>query len=568
MFKMTNFIDKDLPINSWQDLEPYFTKMFEMTINSKDDLELLIYKLSDVLSVYREQDARSYINMTCDTNNEEFLKRHQLFNEKISPFLNESVHQIEEKILNSEFLPDIDQKYFSCFLQSLKKEVEMFRKENIPLQTELSKLSTQYSQIAGSLKVNLDGKELTIPQAGTYLKKANRELRKNAYQAISTERLKNKDLLNDLFTEMVLIRDQMAKNAGFDNFRDYKHEDLHRFDYTPQDVLNFHDAIQKHVLPLDKQITQKHIQEIGLTTDDYKPWDVAAVPQDKTPLKPYENSQELLQKTKSIFGKLHPDFKKNLEAMEKAKLFDLDSRKGKAPGGYNYHLEITGMPFIFMNSANTHSDMTTLMHEGGHAMHSFLTNFISLINYRHTNSEMAETASMSMELMTSPYWNEFYSEQDCKRARLEHLEDIVKTFTWVATVDKFQHWIYLNPNCSIQERNDSFVSIYKEFNPNLVNWQGYENNLQNLWHKQLHIFEVPFYYIEYAIAQLGALQIYKNYKANPKKTIQDYINGLKLGGTISTKEVWNAMNIRFDFSEENLKSLMTFLQDEIACLQK
>lgn len=563
---MTGFIAKDLKINSWEDIKPYLEKLLDEEITDTNTLENFILKFSDVLGVYREQNARAYINMTCHTDNEDYLKRYEMFNTEIGPKADLILHSIEEKILQHPEYKKLPKERYEQFKLSLEKETKMFRKENVDLDAKLSQLGTKYNQIIGALTVNMNDKEITIPQANVYIKSNDRRLRKEAWSKIIDARYDKKQELDSLFDEMLKLRHQKALNAGFKNYRDFKHEDLHRFDYKPSDVLEFHESIKKYVLPINKQIGDKHRESLGLDKNDYRPWDAAGEPVGKTPLKPFSTSEELLKKAIKVFSKIRPEFGENLIKMKEANLFDLESRKGKAPGGYNYHLEITGMPFIFMNAAGTHSDMTTLMHEGGHAMHSFLTSSEPLINYRHTPSEMAETASMSMELMTSPYWGEFYNDEDLKRARKEHLEDVIQTFPWVAIVDAFQHWVYLNPDHSVEERGRHFSKLMNDFGTGLINWEGYEKYLSSFWHKQLHIFEVPFYYIEYAIAQLGALQIYRNYVNDPKQAINDYIKGLSLGSTVALPKVWEAMNIKFDFSGETVKELMEFVKEELAKL--
>ena len=361
---------------------------------------------------------------------------------------------------------------------------------------------------------------------------------------------------------MIKLRHKMAKNAGFKNYRDFKHHDLHRFDYTVDDVLTFHESIEKHVLPLVKKISEVQMKSLGLNKGEFYPWDVHGKPENETALKPFENGKELLEKTVSIFSKIKPEFGENLKKMNENDLFDLDARKGKAPGGYNYGLEVTGMPFIFMNAAGTHTDVVTLMHEGGHAMHTFLTNSEPLFQYRNCPSEMAETASMSMELISSGYWSEFYNEEDHKRARREHLERIVGVFPWVAIIDSFQHWVYTNPEHTTEQRDEHFASLMNRFGSGLVNWDNHYDYLKNTWQKQLHVFSVPFYYIEYAIAQIGALQVYKNFVQDNEKGIQSYIDGLKIGSSKPIPEIWDSMNIKFDFSADTIKELMEFVEKE------
>jgi oligoendopeptidase F len=564
MYQPTDFIPTDVKINSWNDLKPYFDKLVETNPKSVQELESLIIHFSEVVSVYAEQLARAYIKMTCHTENKDYVKRHEMFITDITPQLDHYSNNINKNIVASEFFDQLDSDGYDQFRKLTKRELEMFRKENIELDTHDHKLRSEYEQTAGKLLVQLDGKDIPIPQAQVKLESDNREERKKAWLAVQNCRYKEKQQFDKLIDKMIVVRHQMAKNAGYKNFRDFKHDDLARFDYTVDDVLKFHESIEHHVTPLLSKIVNKHRDRLELPENDFRPWDMAGKPKSEVPLNPFKSGKELLDKTKTIFTKLRPDFGANLEAMEKAELFDLESRPGKAPGGYNYGLEVTGMPFIFMNAAGVHRDVTTLMHEGGHAMHTFLTNNNSLFHYRNPPSEMAETASMSMELLTSSHWNEFYNEKAHKRARREHLEDIISGFPWIATVDSFQHWLYTNPEHSVEERDEHFNNLMDRFGTQSINWEGNEHFRSNAWQKQLHIFSVPFYYIEYAIAQIGALQVYRNYCQDPTGSLAAYVDGLKLGYSKPIPEVWEKMNIRFDFSTDTLKDLMAFVGEKLA----
>lgn len=557
-----DFIPKNLSINSWEDIKPYFEKIQTTPLESIANLENLIQHLSDVLSVYREQGAWANIRMTCHTDNEEYVKRIELFETVIEPQLSLATYKINKRISLSPFFEKLPEKRYGQYKRGIKRNVELFRESNLPLYAKLSKLCTRFSQISGSLTVILDNKELTLPQAQCLFESTNRETRKKAWLAIQECRLQAKKDLDLIFNEMVSLRHKIALNAGYENFRDYQHDAYHRFDYSPRDVLTLHESIKKRVMPLASTLLKEKCRRLGLK-DDFRPWDLEGEPEGALPLRPFQTTKELINKTITVFGKLKPDFGKNLKAMETAGLLDLETRKAKAPGGYNQTLSITGMPFIFMNATGTHRDMTTLMHEGGHAMHSFLTRDEPLLFYRNTPMEMAETASMGMECMTIPFWNIFYAEIDLKRSIREHFEDIVRYFLWFAIVDKFQHWIYLNPHHASRERDHYFERLMIEFGTGLDDWSGFELYRQNYWQKQLHIFENPFYYIEYAIAQLGALQLYRNYLKNRDGALNAYMEGLKQGSSRPLPEVWKVMNIRFDFSDETLLEMMNFLEKEL-----
>lgn len=564
LMKNRRFIAKDLTINSWTDLEKYFSELKERQVTDCEGLEKLIQDYSDLLSVYREADARAYIDMTRFTNNEAHLKRHELFTTEISPQVQIQSNEIDKKIFHHTEFVRLPQSRYAQFKKMLSRDLELYREENVELDKELSLLATAYNQVTGEMMVEWNGEKLTIPQMQVFLKDANRDVREKTWLMIQKTRHERKDRIDEILGKMIPLRDKTARNAGYANYRDYKHEALHRFDYRPQDTLKFHESIKSCVKPLAQQILKKRIAALKLGATA-RPWDLEAEEPGKEALKPFETAGELLEKTISVFAKLKKEFADNLKQMKARNLFDLESRPNKAPGGYNYSLEVTGMPFIFMNAAKKHRDVVTLMHEGGHAMHTFLAHHEPLIFYRDTPSEMAETASMSMELMTSRLWDEFYSGKDHKRARREHLEDIILFFPWCAIIDKFQHWIYTNPEHSPAERDEEFLRLLDDLGANtgVVDWSGLIHYRKNMWQAQLHIFEVPFYYIEYGIAQLGALQVYRNFARDPQKGLDDYVRGLKLGSSRPLPEVWREMNIRFDFSAEMIGELMEFVLKEL-----
>ena len=567
MYQPTNFIPTNLTINSWDDLKPYFHALINRQVTDSEALSELIIHYSETLSVFHEQNAWSYINMSRETDNQEYLDRHELFATKIAPELEKAANDVEKMIVNHPAFNGLPEARYGQLKKKLKRELEMFREENVELSAEISKLSTKYDQLTGGLTVILDGEEMPMPKASVRLQSADRTKRKEAWLAMGEKRYAVKDEADQIYSDMLKLRVQTAKNADYDNFRDFAHDRMQRFDYSPQDAVDFQNSIEKFIVPLAKKITESHRNKLGLAADDYRPWDVSGEPVGQEALKPFKTGAELLQHAISIFSDIHPQFGENLKAMQAADLFDLESRKGKAPGGYNYGLETTGMPFIFMNAAGTHRDVVTMCHEGGHAMHTFLTNDESMIHYRDTPSEMAETASMSMELLTAERWNSFYDAKDHLRARREHLEGIISFFPWCATVDAFQHWVYLNPDHTVAERDDYFDSLNQRFASDLINWEGYDHFRRNGWQRQLHIFGMPFYYVEYGIAQLGALQVYRLYKQDPEAALQGYIKGLSLGSSQPLPEVWKAMGIKFDFSADTLKELVEFVQQELAELQ-
>jgi oligoendopeptidase F len=500
--------------------------------------------------------------MTCDTTNEELLQSFQYFTTEIEPKTAPYSNELNKKLVNSEWLDKLDSSKYFIYLRGVKKSLELFREENIPVQTEIQIEQQKYQSITGTMSVHIGDKEFTLEQASVFLKDVDRAKRQEVWEKISTRRLQDKDQLNELFNHLRALRHKVGLNAGFENFRDYMFQALGRFDYTPQDCYAFHEAIRKEIVPILRAEAEKRRDALKL--DALKPWDMDVDVSGKPALKPFNSGEELVEKSIQCFSNINRYLGERLEIMKDNNLFDVESRKGKAPGGYNYPLSETGAPFIFMNSANTFRDLTTMVHEGGHAVHTFLTADLELNDFKHCPSEVAELASMSMELISMDNWNVYFdNEEDLKRAKRDQLFDVLKTLPWVAVVDQFQHWIYTNPEHTIEERYEAWIQIYEAFGAGFVNWYERGEAENNLWQKQLHIFEVPFYYIEYGMAQLGAIAVWKNYKENPEKGLQQYLDALKLGYTKTIKEIYETAGIKFDFSAGYVKELAEFVKAEM-----
>jgi oligoendopeptidase F len=357
-------------------------------------------------------------------------------------------------------------------------------------------------------------------------------------------------------------RNQVALNAGFKNYRDYKFKELGRFDYTKEDCFRFHDSVKQHVLPLVNKIYENKKKRLKL--DDLRPWDTEAEPEGTKALTPFETGSDLLNKSVTVFTELRPFFGDCLRRMDQMKHLDLESRNGKAPGGYNCPLPESGAPFIFMNAAGQMHDVTTMLHEGGHAVQSFLTHDLKLNAFKDYPMEIAEVASMAMELFTMDYWDVFFkNKEDLKRAKEHQLERTITIFPWIAIIDKFQHWVYENPAHTEEERSANWLKILNEFSDSVIDLSGLENFRQNSWQRQLHLYEVPFYYIEYGIAQLGAIGLWMQYKKNPEQALDNYMKALSLGATKTLPELYKTAGLNFDFSSENIKTLMDFVNEEM-----
>lgn len=561
-----HFLPEDFKVESWEKLKPYFDKLLEQEINSEEELKAWFKNRSELESVISEDMAWRYIKMTCNTADESLTEAFEYFVREIQPHIAPVEDALNKKALAVSALNDLKkEKGWDIMIREMEKDVEIFREKNIPLQTELSSLSQKYGSISGAMSVEIEGKEYTLQQAAVKLQSTDRALREEVYKKIQNRRLEDKEKLDDLFNQLIKLRDEVAKNADFSNYRDYMFKAMGRFDYTPQDCFDFHDAIASEVAPLLNNFARERKEDMKL--DALRPWDKAVDPLGRKPLQPFDDADQLTKKAINVFRKVDPFLGNCLEIMDKMGHLDLDSRKGKAPGGYNYPLAEIGVPFIFMNATSTLRDMVTLMHEGGHAVHSFLMRDLEINDFKSTPSEVAELASMSMELISMDYWDEFFEdEEELRRAKKEHLEQVMETLPWVATIDKFQHWLYENPEHNVKARDDQWVKTFEIFSDEITDWSDLEHFKRNMWQKQLHLYEVPFYYIEYGMAQLGAIAVWKNYKEDRAKGLEGYLNALKLGYTKSIPKVYEAANIRFDFSQDYIKELIQFVKGEWAKL--
>jgi len=555
------FIKSDFKVTTWELLKPYFEELQNRSINSASELEKWLRDSSELGAVVSEDMAWRYIKMTCDTANTELRDRYNDFVQNIEPHMAPLSNELNKKLIANPFTNQLTKTGYAIFLRSIKNSIELFREENIPLNTQLQELEQQFGEINGAQSIEYGGEKMTLQKASVFLKDLNRELRKEVYIKIQNRRAQDENSLNELFSKLISLRHQVALNAGFKNFRDFKHQSLARFDYSVQDCLNFHEAVKLHAVPLLNAHDAERKKKLKL--DDYRPWDVSVDEESLPPLKPFSNAQELIDRTIACFNQLDPFFGDCINTMQKMGRLDLDSRLGKAPGGYQYPLYESDVPFIFMNSVGLHRDLVTMVHEGGHAIHSFLDFDLELMDFKSPPSEVAELASMSMELMSMEHWDVFFkTPEELRRAKRQQLESVMDTLPWIAAIDKFQHWIYLNPNHTVEERYKEWNNIISDFGSRVVNYKGFEENLNRRWQVQLHLYEVPFYYIEYGFAQLGAIAVWRNYKKDPKKAVEQYKKALALGYTEPIPKIYETAGVKFDFSPTYIKELMDFVKAE------
>ncbi len=564
--KPRSFVPEQLTIESWEQVKPYFDKLLNREIESNKDLILWLQNRSELESVLDEDARWRYIRLTCDINNEETKQAHEFFVTHLQPHLIEYREKLNKKFISNPFSKKLDKNEFGTLIDGINNSLKLHEEENIQLLTELELKQQEYQAISGNMTIQYKGNEYTLPQAMKFLYENDRIVREEVYHLMNQRRLADKNLLNDLYSALIQLRNNIALKAGFSNYRDYKFTELNRNDYSPYDCFKFHEAIKKEVLPLFEIFLRD--KKKSLNIDALRPWDTEVIEGNMQPLKPFTDGDDLLNKTVECFSRIKPFFGECLQVMKTMGHLDLESRKGKAPGGYNMTMPEIGVPFIFMNAASSLSDMVTMVHEGGHAIHSFLSKDLQLKEFKDVPSEIAEVASMSMELISMEHWDVFFpNENDLRNAKKQQIKRVIQILPWVATIDKFQHWIYTHPNHTLEERKAEWMKVFFEFSPAVLDFTGLTEYVAYRWQSQLHLFEVPFYYIEYAIAQLGAIAMWKQYKEKGEVAIDNYMKALSLGYSRSLPELYEAAGIKFDFSQAYISELVQFLKKEYEALR-
>jgi oligoendopeptidase F len=584
--KPRTFVPHTIDLGDWPQIAPLFDQLEARAAQcqSAADLERWLLDWSELSAALDEESSRRYIAMTCHTDSVDAEKAYLYFVENVEPQLKPRQFALEKiyirrrdelhesqtssamgKNMGTREARPSENRYF-VFDRDVKNHVELFRPENVALETEDAKLCQQYQKLTGSLTVNFRGVEKTLVQMGRYLEEPDRALRQEAWELVARRRLQEVDNFDEIFDRLIELREQTARNAGFKNYRDYAFRRLGRFDYTPEDCTRFHDAVAREVMPAVRELHAARRHQLGLDKlhpGHLRPWDLAVDPQNRPPLKPFGQVGEMVSRTQKIFDRLDGELGDGFRQMQDLRLLDLDNRKGKAPGGYQQTLAEARVPFIFMNAVGQQRDVETILHEAGHAFHALAARDEDLHAYRNNPPiEFCEVASMSMELLGNEFIEEFYSAADANRARRVHLEGVIGVFPWIATVDEFQHWVYTHPGHSRAERAAAWLELMDRFGGD-VDWSGYEAARANLWHRQLHIFTHPFYYIEYGIAQLGALQVWANSKRDKAKTLNDYKKSLALGGSRPLPELFQAAGCKFQFDAATIKPLIELAQEEL-----
>jgi oligoendopeptidase F len=554
------FIPATLDATQWSQLEPLYQKLLDRTLKCANCLQGLILDRSELDAAAAEAEANLYIAMTCHTDDAAIKARFLKFVEEVDPNLKRVGFDLDRKIVESPHASALDQARYGTLLRSLKQEVKLFRAENVPLQTEVTKLDQQYSEINGAMTVQFDGTERTLPQMARFLEETDRARREASWRVVAERRLQDVTRIDAIYDEMLQLRAKMAANAGYPNFRDFQHDRLQRFDYTPAHCAAFHEAVEKTCVPLARRMQERRAKALGLTA--LRPWDLKVDVKGRSPLRPFESADQMVERTSKVYHRMDSELARMFDSMRGGGCLDLDSRKGKAPGGYQYQRQLSRVPFIFMNAAGMHRDLTTMVHEAGHAFHSLLSKDDPILAYRGSPMEFAEVASMSQELLTLPYLEEFFSTADAERARRELLEGVISMLPWIAQIDAFQHWVYLHPGHSSAERTKAWLDLDARFGGSL-DWSGIEGSRAHMWQRQLHLFGMPFYYIEYGIAQLGSLQLWLASKKSEKDALAAYKRALTLGGSKPLPELFAAAGLRFDFGPATVQSLMDAVGAEL-----
>jgi oligoendopeptidase F len=545
---------------TWDQIEPWYRKLSERPINSPAELEEWLFDVGEINAAVNQEGVKRYVAMTCQTDDPEREAAHLEFIREIEPKLKPVQNAIREKYLDSPHRTGLPRDRYLVFDRAQENRRALYREANVARETALAELEQQYQKVIGAMTVEFQGQERTPAQMAPFLEENDRELRQTAWQLVANRRLADRDTLDDQFDRMIALRLEVAKEAGFDDYVAYAYKLRERFDYGPEEAGAFRDAIEKVVVPLAGKLQDERKEALGV--EALRPWDLSVDPLGRPPLRPFQDVEQLAERTETIFGSVDPELGSQFRYLRSHGLLDLANRKGKAPGGYQTTLEDDRLPFIFMNAVGLDGDVRTLLHEGGHAFHALAARGEPLAAYRESPIEFCEVASMSMELLGARGLDEFYKAEDADRSYRQLLEGIVLILPWIATVDAFQHWVYSHPVHTREERRKAWNAILDRFGGN-VDWSGHQEARASSWHRQLHIFLYPFYYIEYGIAQLGALQIWKRALTDRPGAVAAYRRALALGGSRPLPALFEAADVPFGFQEATIAPLMEAVRTEL-----
>jgi oligoendopeptidase F len=551
---------------TWRQYEPYFHDLEARQLNA-EHVGLWLADWSRLWELLDEARTRLSVASTQDTTDKAAEQAYLTFLQDITE-PSEAAHQkLKEKLLASGLQPD----GFDIPLRNMRAEAEIFREANLPLLTQEQKLGNEYSRTMSTQTIQWDGRELTIPQLAPIYEYPDRSVREQVWRLAAERQLADRDALNDLWTRFMALRGQIAANAGYATYRDYVWLEKLRFEYTPEDCATFQNAIEAVVVPAAVRLSEKRRQQ--LEVDTLRPWDLSVDPLGRPPLRPFQSIDELESKTAAIFHRVDPVLGNYFDVMRREKLLDLENRKGKRPGGYCTSFEAAKLPFIFMNAVGVHDDVQTLLHEAGHCFHVFETNHLAYYQQRNVGLEFAEVASMAMELLAAPYLKGngqgYYTPEETARARIAHLEEIILFWPYMAVVDAFQHWVYTHHEAASDPANcdATWAQLWGRFMRG-VDWSGFEDAMMTGWHRKQHIHRRPFYYVEYGLAQVGAVQVWRNSLRNQAGAIASYRKSLSLGGTKPLPDLFAAAGATFAFDADTLGGLVELIERTIEELEK
>ncbi len=517
--------------------------------------------LEEIVNEAGSQALIAYTGNTADATAE---ARYLRFVSEIQPNVEARQTGLAQLLLDT----GIDDPDIATLLREFRTTVKLFRDANVVRFSQIEELSAAYQKIAGGLSVEIDGRTLTIPQLQPLLESDDRASRERAFRAGADAYLANRTAMSDLFDAMFVLRQDVARESGFADFQAYAYAAKHRYDYTVDDVAAFHDAVANVVTPAAARVHAYRRDRLGV--DAVRPWDLAVDPDGLAPLRPFSDTADFTGTSARIFTTLDAELGERFADMARDGLLDLESRAHKAPGGYCTTLHHRKQPFVFMNAVGVSDDVTTLIHEAGHCFHAYLASHQELIWQRGTGSEAAELASMSMELLAAPHFAlpvGYYTPDQARRAQAAHLEDILLALPHIASVDAFQRWIYTSGMGHDRDARDAaWLQLRSRFEVG-IDWSGLDRERTARWYRQLHIFELPFYYIEYGIAQLGALQIWKRSLTDPEGALAGYKAALRFGGTRGLPELYAAAGARLIFDADGMRELVGLVEERLETLR-
>lgn len=546
---------------SWSTYEPELNRLLavDLTPENVNDWLLAWTKLESTID---DLGNRVYVSKTMNTVDEAVKAAFEKYLTDTYPAQSRMNQALKEKLLAS----GIEPRDFAIPMRNMRSEAALFRPENVDLQSEEAQLSSQYGDIVGAQTVEWEGETVTLTKLDQKLQSSDRDLRERVWRTSMARRLADRPALNDLWTKLVDLRVKIASNAGYATYTDFRWEQLQRFDYTPANCETFHRAIEEVVIPAARRVNERRRERLGLSA--LRPWDLSCPTGDEQPLRPFENTEDMSAKARAILNHVDPELGEYYARMEREGLLDLPNRANKAPGGYCTAFPATRVPFIFMNAVGTHRDVQTLLHEAGHAFHSFESAKLPYFQQLNVNTEFAEVASMSMELLAASFLEKefggYYTPEEANRARVEHLEKLLLFWPYMAVVDCFQHWVYGNVSESRDPANcdRAWGQIWDRFMVG-EDWSGLEAEKQTGWHRKLHIYEVPFYYVEYGLAQLGAVQVWKNSLADRKGAVAAYRSALALGGTVTLPEMFRRAGANFAFDADTMRQSVDLIEQKL-----